>query len=229
MNKKTEGPKCKDTKRLVKLASESGMTNAEIAVKAGLKATSISLVTRWKQGKTLATERQMAYFRKEFGELLRRQSENLISMDNEGGIRFVKLNGDVFLKHTVRLPVSVERRSSHISLARLVALQNNDVFHLLIQYRKGFNPQEQRHSIRLDDLAHCDLEDANWLTFRLMRNLTGYQLIENIDLFANDMRAHKLHPSETFEFSAQEIQYSVRKKLLHEGMQAEDIFDFTRE
>ena len=88
-----ESKKCKNTKQLVRLAVESGMPHKEIAVKAGLKEKSTAQVSRWRKGESLATERQMAYFVKEFGELLRRKSQHLVTVEQDGRPNFIKLQG----------------------------------------------------------------------------------------------------------------------------------------
>ncbi|MDE3274294.1 hypothetical protein, partial [Pseudoalteromonas sp. G4] len=82
--KTQDNKKCRDTKRLIKIAIENGMTNQEIAAKAGLSKKSVAQVSRWRNGEALAFERQMRFFIKEFGDQLRRKSEHLLSVEKEG-------------------------------------------------------------------------------------------------------------------------------------------------
>ena len=78
------------------------MTNKDIAKKAGLSPSSIAQVSRWRNGESLATERQMGFFIKEFGDLLRRKSEHLLTIIKDDTQHYIKLTGDLVLKHVVR-------------------------------------------------------------------------------------------------------------------------------
>ena len=68
--------KYKYTKQLLKIAIETDQyRNKDIALKAGLSDKSVAQVSGWRNGRTKATERQMAYFIKEYGHLLKRKLE----------------------------------------------------------------------------------------------------------------------------------------------------------
>ena len=70
--------KYKYTKQLLKIAIEAGQyRNQDIALKAGLSNKSVAQVSGWRNGRKKATERQMAYFIKEYEHLLKRKLEYL--------------------------------------------------------------------------------------------------------------------------------------------------------
>ena len=125
---KTE-KKCKDTKKLVRLAIENGMTNKEIAKKAGLSQNSIAQVSRWRNGESLATDRQMRFFVKEFGDHLRRKSEHQLVAEEEGKAYFFKLTGDLIVKHVIRKNIWFNRRLLKVALSRFLIFRKDDSYY----------------------------------------------------------------------------------------------------
>lgn len=93
------------TKQLVRIAIEQGYTNKEIAKSARISDKSTALVSKWRNGKALANEHQMKNLLKEFGHLLKRKMEHLFytieEKDAVPDLKFLKLNGDIILKHRV--------------------------------------------------------------------------------------------------------------------------------
>ena len=139
MTEKKRDLKCRDTKQLVRIAIEHGMTQKDIAIKAGLKPKSGSLVSRWSTGKVLATDRQMAYLINEFGELLRRKIEHLFYREIDNKLEFYKLSGEVIFKHSVRQTSVINRRPVKIALLRVLILKLLNKFHVIYQLRDGIN------------------------------------------------------------------------------------------
>lgn len=229
MQQNNDGKKCKDTKRLVRLAIEHGMTNEQIAKKAGLSSKSISQVSRWRNGQSLATERQLNYFRKEFGELLRRKSEHLLTSTKDGDQVFYKLTGELVLKHVIRARFTLDKRQSSAALHRFLIIQSNNEFHLVSQARKGFAPSASLTTDSLHQMSHCDNEDSNWITLQIFNTLPPEELIHMIDAFACKMNNGELIEQQEFKYSAQELQFKVRKYLLSQGYQHEDIIDLSSE
>jgi len=74
------GKEYKYTKQLLKIAIENGgYRNKDIAEKAGLSGKSVARASAWRNGRKNATERQMAYFIKEYEHLLRRKSSMILN------------------------------------------------------------------------------------------------------------------------------------------------------
>ena len=218
--------KCKDTKRLVRLAVECGMTNKEIAKKAGLSPSSIAQVSRWRNGESLATERQMGFFIKEFGDLLRRKSEHLLTIMKDGTQRFVKLTGDLVVKHVVREYIHVNRKQLNIAILRFLIFRKDDCYYLVFQVRKGFDP---KRAIDIRLLSHSDNEDANWISQGIPKLLTLNDMIECVDSLAEDLAKRRIIEQKEYIFSGQELQFSIRRYLLREGIPVPDIFDISNQ
>jgi len=229
MKNNNDDRKCRDTKILVKIAIENGMTNQEIAVKAGLKKTSGAVVTRWKTGVALATERQMNFLINEFGDLLRRKTEHLFSQDEDGIQKFYKLNGEVIFKHVVRKYMPLNKGLSKIALLRYLALQKGNKFHLVFQSRKGLDQSAKLDHYQIAAMSHCDNEDANWDTDKVISNKSADIFIDEVDKVATSLMTEQKCIEEKFIYSAKELQFIARKSLLKQGFQLAGIVDLSLE
>ncbi|WP_220745731.1 hypothetical protein, partial [Shewanella colwelliana] len=168
MTEKQVDRKYKYTKQLVRMAIEHGMTNKEIAKKAGLSDKSVAQVTRWRKGDSLATERQMRFFINEFGDLLKRKMEHLFCYKDDGVIKYFKLLGDIVLRYAYKEEVRVERKSIRVGLLRFIIIKHEHNYTLLKQYRKGLDLNNPNHSITSSNihmLGHSSSEGANWITY----------------------------------------------------------------
>jgi len=221
-----DNKKCRDTKRLIKLAIENGMTNQEIAAKAGLSKKSVAQVSRWRNGEALAFERQMRFFIKEFGDQLRRKSEHLLCVEKEGKHQFIKLTGELVLKHTARVPVSIERKQVHVAIHRFLIFQKSTHFYVVSQTRKGFEPGYTIGQ-HLGKMAHCDNEDANWLSSGISKLLNQDEIIDITDSIAIELAEGRLIPNHNFEFLGQELRYCLRRYLMKEGYALSDVIDIS--
>lgn len=221
--------KCKDTKRLLKIAKESGMTNKDIAVKAGLNPKSISLVSRWLNDGVLATDRQMRFFIKEFGDQLRRKSEHLLFAEEDGKAYFFKLTGDLIVKHVIRKNIGFNRRLLKVALSRFLIFRKDDSYYWVPQTRKGYDPKGGREIdiSLLNEMSHCDHEEANWVTYSVPKLLSLEELIKVTDAIAIDLKEGRYIPYERFEYSGQELQFSLRRSLMKEGIHLPDVIDIS--
>lgn len=170
--------KYKYTKQLLKIAIETDQyRNKDIALKAGLSDKSVAQVSGWRNGRTKATERQMAYFIKEYGHLLKRKLEQLfyqIRVSRNGteiDSNYEKISGDVLFKHQVRL--GFPNLSKEVtSVMRVVILESEGGYKLIIQYRAGliiWNKELDNYIPGLvsgkEGLVHGCNEDSNWYVF----------------------------------------------------------------
>jgi len=222
-----DNKKCRDTKRLIKIAIENGMTNQEIAAKAGLSKKSVAQVSRWRNGEALAFERQMRFFIKEFGDQLRRKSEHLLCVEKEGKHQFIKLTGELVLKHTARAPVSMGRKQAHVAIHRFLIFQKNTHFYVVSQTRKGFEPGYTIDQQRRYTIDHCDNEDANWLSSGISKLLNQDEIIDITDSIAIELAEGRLIPNHNFEFLGQELRYCLRRYLMKEGYALSDVIDIS--
>ena len=227
--KTNENKKCKDTKRLIKIAKESGMRNEDIAVKAGLSAKSVSQVSRWLNDGVLATERQMRFFIKEFGDQLRRKSEHLLTVEQEGKQYFIKLTGDLIVKHVIREHIQTSKKQLKIAIHRFLIFRKIDDYYLVSQTRKGFDSNRSINAEALKALSHCDNEDANWISKGTPKLLTVDELIQCVDLFASDLKESRFIPHRELGFSGQELQFSLRRYLMKEGIHLPDVIDISNQ
>jgi hypothetical protein len=218
--------KCKDTKRLVKIAKDSGMRNEDIAVKAGLSAKSVSLVSRWLNDGVLATERQMRFFVKEFGEQLKRKSEHLLTIEKDDKQFFIKLTGDLIVKHVLRERIYVNRKQLNIAIHRFLIFRKGDNYYIVSQGRKGFDSTYRLDNDFLNSLSHCDIEDANWIS-KVPKLLTLDELLKCVDLLALDLAEGRFFSRNRYVYSGQELQFSIRRYLMREGIHLPDVIDIS--
>jgi DNA-binding XRE family transcriptional regulator len=225
--KTQDNKKCRDTKRLIRIAIENGMTNQEIAAKAGLSKKSVAQVSRWRNGEALAFERQMRFFIKEFGDQLRRKSEHLLCVEKEGKHHFIKITGELVLKHTARVPVRIERKQVHVAIHRFLIFQKSTHFYVVSQARKGFEPEFSIGHRQLGNMAHCDNEDANWISNGIPKLLHQDEIMDIIDSIAIELAEGRFIPNHNFKYLGQELRYCLRRYLMKEGYTLSDVIDIS--
>jgi len=173
--------KYKYTKQLLKIAIEAGQyRNQDIALKAGLSNKSVAQVSGWRNGRKKATERQMAYFIKEYEHLLKRKLEYLfyqIKVSRDGGeleSNYIKLSGDVLYKYQIRLGAPHFSKET-TSVMRLVILESEGGYKLIIQYRAGLIIWSKELDNYIPSLAngreglvHGSNEESNWYVFEVL-------------------------------------------------------------
>lgn len=208
--------KYKHTKQLIRIAIEHGYTNQQIAKKAGLSEKSIALVSKWRNGEALATVRQMQALINEFGAQLKRHMQHLFAVEHEGRQRFTVIEGDVLLKHTVRL--STEH--GKIAAFRVLLLKADKPFVVVIQQRYGLAVNVSPAS-----LAHSDNEDAHWHTLDILPLESTQQTIKQIDRFVCSISLYKGQNQRDAQAHERKVLgYKVRQVLLREGYSVEDLF-----
>ena len=186
--------KYKYTRQLLKIAQDHGdYKQKQIAEKAGLSPTSISLVSKWVTGKALATERQMRYFIKHYEHFLKRKMEHLFySVMIENGmekVRFTKLSGEIIFNYRIKIPrhQSPFYLNREQSVLRIVILQEGNQFHLVHLFRAGFINVERDHngtliphSLNHDDLVHSDHENSNWYVLNYREGIELDEMVQRI-------------------------------------------------
>ncbi len=178
--------KYKYTRQLLKLAVEhTGYTHEEIAVKSRLSRKSISLVSKWRTGKALATEVQMAYFIKEYGHLLKRKMEHLFWGYEKKNV-FLIFSGEEIFKHQIRIFSKKGKSEGTISVLRLVILRDEDVFHVISQIRGGLT-QTQLRERRFPNVYHSDNEDGNWLSYKCRKSIDLHEMHKEFKSFMRSL------------------------------------------
>lgn len=178
------------TKQLIRLAIENGYTNQEIAVKAGLSPKSVAVVSRWRNGKALATERQMQFLINEFEHLLKRKMEHLFYGETETPNKFTyyKVQGEILLTHTLHYIQQGSKYYDHkqqkVGIFKFVIINENEKFHVIYLERAGMN----HHLPPFTTSKHPDVnivsnnnEQANWYLKSSYKNLTPQELVHTVE------------------------------------------------
>ncbi|WP_412500299.1 hypothetical protein [Shewanella chilikensis] len=217
-DKSPEKKKYRYTKQLIRIALENGYTNADIAVKAGLSPKSIGQVSRWRNGESLATERQMRALVKEFGHLHRRRITHLFAYQTDSESRkqqFFLLEGDILLKHTFRMPT----KKGNIGIYRTLLLENNSKYIAILQVRQGLTRDFEIHK-----LAHSDNEDANWLFLKIKVSSSIQLITHAMDEFANSTTFYEHHgKTDIQENERRALAYKIRHTFLKLGLLPDDV------
>ncbi|MDE3274035.1 hypothetical protein, partial [Pseudoalteromonas sp. G4] len=158
---------------------------------------------------------------------LRRKSEHLLSVEKEGKHHFIKLTGELVLKHTARVPVHIERKKVYVAIHRFLIFQKNTHFYVVSQARKGFEPSYDLDSEMLLGMAHCDNEDANWISKGIPKLLHQDEIIDIIDSIAIELAEGRLIPNHNFKFLGQELRFCLRRYLMKEGYSLPDVIDIS--
>lgn len=231
--------KYKQTRQLLKLAIDAaGYRNEDIAVKAGLSGKSVAQVSAWRNGRKNATERQMAYFIKEYGHLLKRKMEHLFcfcdSLSGEFVTRYEKLSGEVIFKHQVRVLSQRGRVSSSVAVLRFIVLEDNCNFHAIKQFRGGLS-KSQLCEGSYHKVFHSDNEDANWYSYSIASRVDIDGLLEVFNDFKISLlnggnpvdRTLYMDDAEISKsrfFSVKQVhplEYSFYQKLMKLGLQSD--------
>jgi DNA-binding XRE family transcriptional regulator len=228
MTEKQVDRKYKYTKQLVRMAIEHGMTNKEIAKKAGLSDKSVAQVTRWRKGDSLATVRQMQFFINEFGDLLKRKIEHLFCFKDDGVIKHFKLSGDIILRHVYKEKVRIDRKDLNVGILRFVIIKHSEKFTLLSQYRMGLEERDRGHRLSGSDigkLVQSSSEGANWVCYKADKFLNAKEIVEATDSYAKSFLDGSNYMSIKEHSNHSEIMFLVREQMMKNGFIAEDIFD----
>ena len=195
--------KYKYTKQLLKIAKECGnYNNGDIAVKAGLSRKSVKMPSNWCTGKTLATERQMNYFIKTYGHLLKRKLEHLFYFEEietgEDKLIFRRLSGEIILKHQIKVKLG-NLKDKSVAVFRIVIINNGHKFHVIRQYRAGviihYRPQTDDSMLSrnnyqdcsFENALRCDNEEANWFSYSLGVDLDLEEMVQSFNDFKHTL------------------------------------------
>jgi transcriptional regulator with XRE-family HTH domain len=202
----------KQTRALIRLALNEGLTQKEIAA---LCRTQQSIVSAWAKGTKLANEGQLTELLTRYGHTLRRQSFRLYwSIDDETKTKkFYRVEGKVIFQHIFynlrRETKSGKLRKNNPEVRLIVHHQGQDSFRLVEQNR-----------IPLDDglLIDSYQDEAIWNSF-IFEPQTGKELVQLIDVSCANMT--KKWPSD-----GHSLPFLIRQALLQHGFQVEDIEEY---
>ncbi len=222
------------TKQLIRLAIENGYTNQEIAVKAGLSQKSIAVVSRWRNGKALATVRQMQFFINEFEHLLKRKMEHLFykleKFEKDGNtlnkINYFKVSGEIILKHPIRKEVQLNNgNKKNVPFYRIVIIKSsNECFYILHQ------ENEYDFSLMSDNQELCTIhvnlshpsENSAWLTTAIEKETKYEKVIDIIDNLS--MNSLPTNPrSSIIKSDLMTLPFILRENMLNLGHISESI------
>lgn len=247
MSKKNQNSiKYKHTRSLLKIAREqSGYTFAEIAKKAGLSTKSSSQVSRWVNGQSHATQRQMSYFIKNYGHILSRAQEHLFyqclgKADENLTPTFIKLRGEIVFKYTLKETLRTgNERSTQIPLFRFLVLRHDEQYQFLILIRAGVleddkvlrQDGEQRVELKitLPSRVKSDNEWANWYMDFISDSVDEDDLISLVRTHCRNLNARYLVISRGYSPNRNLLrsktiaafEFSFYQKMLSLGLKSE--------
>ncbi|ATL91899.1 hypothetical protein CK911_03115 [Aeromonas sp. CU5] len=202
----------KQTRALIRLALNDGLTQKEIAA---LCRTQQSIVSAWAKGTKLANEGQLTELLTRYGHTLRRQSFRLYwSIDDETKTKkFYRVEGKVIFQHIFynlrRETKSGKLHKNNPEVRLIVHHQGQDSFRLVEQNR-----------IPLDDglLIDSYQDEAIWNSF-IFEPQTGKELVQLIDVSCANMT--KKWPSD-----GHPLPFLIRQALLQHGFPVEGIEEY---
>lgn len=216
----------KYTKKLLKVAiEENGYRNKDIAVKAGLSEKSVAQVSKWRNGRANATERQMAYFINSYEYLLKPKIEHLFYTYTDTKPSYRKLTGEVIFKHQLSTPVDIK---SSVSISRVIVITHNNHFFIVEQIRAGLLlPEGARCSGEFDGMVRSSNEEANWVvSANIKEGLNLDELIQGITEYCKKLRTGEpnLERHHIQKFPHQDLnalEYSFYQKLMKLNLHSE--------
>lgn len=223
----------KYTKKLLKVAiEENGYRNKDIALKAGLSEKSVAQVSKWRNGRANATERQMNYFISNYDYLLRPKIEHLfytfMNTNDQDSIQkptYKKITGEVIFKHQLAIRLNSK---NNLSVCRLIIITHNNQYYLVEQIRAGLlMPAEVRYVSGDKQIARSSNEEANWvLAEKIKSNLNIDDLIVTVNEYCKKLRdgESSLKKHGFSELSSQDLnalEYSFYQKLMKLNLHSE--------
>jgi hypothetical protein len=222
----------KYTKKLLKIAiEENGYRNKDIAVKAGLSEKSVAQVSKWRNGRANAKERQMNYFISNYEYLLKPKIEHLfytyisgLHINEREEPQYKKVIGEVIFKFQLSVSLSFK---SKFSACRLVIIEHNNQYHLVEQIRAGIYPSEVTYSGVRNVMARSSNEEANWiLSADILDSLNLDELIQAVGDYCIklDDKDRCLYRDHSIGISNQDInslQFSFYQKLMKLNLHSE--------
>ncbi|WP_191602513.1 hypothetical protein [Marinomonas algicola] len=240
--------KYKQTQKLLRIATEvGGYSNKEVAKKAGLKESSVSLASRWRNGKALATERQMQYFINEYGGQLKRRNSHLFYgltlSENKKSIcfKYTKLEGEELFSHKIpsNLKVNSVRKigesNEKIKAIKLVVLEKEQGFALVKLVRACLF----EYSIEENELItininqdkelwiHGDAENSNWFAEQVVQCSSFDDLVVEFNDFMLSLSTKggflKLHEIFFSILDTEPVSFSFYHKCLKLGLHSKHL------
>lgn len=216
------------TKQLIRLAIENGYTNKDIAKKAGFS--SEGQVSKWRNGKAQATERQVQFFINEFEHLLKRKMEHLFYSETEtpNELAYYKIQGEILLSHTLYYRHNIGKKIQKIGIYRFVIINSDNKFHLLFQKRAGLNENAGIIKYALSSATFSNNEHANWYLKETYKDLTAQELTHQIHFIFDEFEKIEYLCSDMEKImnnDGRPLKFIVRQLLLKHGYCSDDIID----
>ncbi len=240
----------KYTKKLLLIAiEENRYRNKDIAKKARLSEKSVAQVSKWRNGKSNATERQMTYFISNYEYLLKPKIEHLfytytssLHNDEKEEPQYRKITGEVIFKYQLAVQLNSKNK---LAVCRLVIIAHNNQYFFVEQIRAGMLLTKEasvtdqminiitsssENIIAANDkevIARSSNEEANWLfSANILSSISLDELIKAVEEYCKKLREGepKLKRHGVREFSHQDInalKYSFYQKLMKLNLHSE--------
>lgn len=210
-NSKKNKRKFKQTQQLLKLASNEGWSQVEIAKKCR---TQQSVVSGWLRGTAQGTEQQLKPLLDIFGHKLRRNSFRVYwSMNREAKEKtFYKVEGRVILSHVFN-----DKRRSNYRKPVNIPLQK------LVIHHQGGNKFRLVHQSRLisaktNEEIESPVEGAIW-NAHISEQVELTELLRIVDNFAEKQLTD--HPNDAIT-----LPYTARQALLNNGFNIDGVVEY---
>lgn len=224
----------KYTKKLLLIAiEENKYRNQDIAKKAGLSEKSVAQVSKWRNGKANATERQMAYFISNYEYLLKPKIEHLFytftnsrQNDEKKDPQYRKITGEVIFKYQI---ATVVNKNNKHAMTRLIIVSHNNEYNVIEQIRAGvLLPSEVSHVSKIgEELTRSSNEEANWVvSANIKDNLNLNEAITAVNEYCKKLTEGEINLKKcsSINIAHQDInalQFSFYQKLMKLNLHSE--------
>ncbi|WP_323968781.1 helix-turn-helix domain-containing protein [Aeromonas veronii] len=202
----------KQTRALIRLALNDGLTQKEIAA---LCRTQQSIVSAWAKGTKLANEGQLTELLTRYGHTLRRQSFRLywIIDKTTNTKKFYRIEGKVIFQHlfdNLRFDPNTDKRCKTYPRERwIVHHQGQDNFRVV---------KQTRFMLQNGQLLDSYQDEASWHSY-IYGRITSKNLVQLVDEVCSEL-------IEKYPSDAHTVPFLIRQALLQHGFQVEDIEEY---
>ncbi len=125
------------------------------------------------------------------------------------------------------MEVYQDRKLLKIAIHRFLIFRKEDGYYLVSQMRKGFDSTRAFNKDLHNQMSHSDNEDANWITLTIPKQISLDKLLQSVDSISIELKDGRFIPRQNFTYSGQELQFSLRRYLMKEGIHLPDVIDIS--
>lgn len=185
----------KQTKELVRIALNHGMTQDEIGklCRLGGAQVSQSQVSKWKNGHVLASQQQMQPLIEKFGHLLKREPFKLYHYVAESADRYIKVEGRTLLRERFLRKQPFSNNKFPSALRITVQFRKNGLLSYAIETTNAGSPQTNQ--IKDPAIAYWNDRFAVWTCIEFQDELHTENLLTSLDNYVAQNEVSKTYPT----------------------------------